>query len=442
MTIGLNKRNLASTGREAARGQRLRLDLSNGYVVTGFNSSGAISKKTFMVRCEEAISRKLWPLDADALCAAARRRAGFEDFGDPAIESRLSILLKSLKHEADLRPRGRLLAWIHLCGLLETRLRLERLWQKSGSAGSEPVKRPIFITGMPRSGSTFLHELLAQDGDNRAPLVWEVMSPLPSGDRRRIWSTAACLWWFRRMAPEADSVHPLRATMPHECVAIHSYTLLSREFITTFRVPAYEKFLEDSDFAPAYAWQKKFLQYLQSASSPRRWVLKAPDHVYNLESLLRIFPDAIVIQTHRDPLEVLESSSRLTEVVHRLFAHPQDRRELGIREARILADGMDRINRFRQGHPELAGRFFDVNYNELASHPIDTVRRVYRQLDLPLTHTTLERVRKLASHRSRYGRRRDRPTLLDFGLNLELETRRFAPYCTRFGIGPAERSDA
>jgi hypothetical protein len=230
--------------------------------------------------------------------------------------------------------------------------------------------------------------------------------------------------------------------MPHECVAIHSYTLLSREFITTFRVPAYEKFLERSDFTAAYAWQKKFMLYLQSGGPQKRWILKAPDHVYNLESLLRVFPDAIVIQTHRNPLEVLESSSRLTEVVHRVFAHPQNRWELGVREARILAEGMNRITQFRQGHPELAGRFFDVNYNELVSHPIETVRRIYRQLELPLTRTTLERVRKLASGRSRYGRRRGRPTLLDFGLNLELETRRFAPYCSRFGIRPLGRSDA
>ena len=410
-------------------------------MITRFNSARAVPK-TFSMKCGDAISRKLWPLDAEALCSAARRRAGFADFGDPDVESRLSILVKSLEEEAELRPRGRLLAWLHLCDLLETRLQLERLWRKSANARREPIERPIFITGMPRSGSTFLHELLAQDAGNRAPLVWEVMSPLPGGMQRRILSTAACLWWFRRIAPEADSVHPIRATMPHECVAIHSYTLLSREFITTFRVPAYEKFLERSDFTAAYAWQKKFMLYLQSGCTQKRWILKAPDHVYNLESLLRVFPDAIVIQTHRNPLEVLESSSRLTEIVHRVFAHPQNRWELGIREARILAEGMNRITQFRQGHPELAPRFFDVNYNELVSHPVETVRRVYRQLELPLTHTTLERIRRLASSRSRYGRRRGRPTLLDFGLSLELETRRFAPYCSRFGIGPLGRSDA
>jgi hypothetical protein len=283
---------------------------------------------------------------------------------------------------------------------------------------------------------------LAADAANRAPQVWEVMSPLPGGTQRRIWSAAACLWWFRRMAPEADSVHPIRATTPHECVAIHSYTLLSREFTTTFRIPEYERFVEKADFTPAYAWQKKFLQYLQIRRPKKQWILKAPDHVYKIEALMRVFPDAVVIQTHRHPLQVLESSSRLTEVVQRVFAHPQDRRELGIREARILAEGMDRITRFREGHPELAHRFLDLNYNELVSEPVETVRHVHRWLDIPMTSATFERVRNLAAHRTRYGRVRGRPTLLDFGIDLKSETRRFAPYCTRFGIRTIEGSDA
>jgi hypothetical protein len=411
-------------------------------MITRFNSAEGISKKRVASRYAEATSRKLWPLDAEVLCATARRRAGFNDFGDRAIESRLFVLVRSLEREAGLRPRGRLLAWIHLCDLLETRLRLERLWQESGNAVGQLIERPIFITGMPRSGSTFLHELLTQDSAHRAPLVWEIMSPLPAGERRRIWGTEACLWWFRRMAPEADSVHPIRARTPHECVAIHSYTLLSREFVTTFRVAAYESFLKSIDFTPAYAWQKKFLQYLQLKCPPRQWILKAPDHVYNLEALLRVFPDAMVIQTHRDPLEVLESSSRLTEVVQRVFAYPQDRRELGLREACILAEGMDRITKFRETHPELASRFLDVNYSDLASDPVGTVRGLYRRLDLPLTHPAHERIQNLAANRSRYGQRRNRPTLLDFGINFESETRRFAPYCTRFGICATRRSDA
>jgi hypothetical protein len=404
-------------------------------------SAEGVSRKGFWSRCGDAASKKLWPLDRDALSAAARRRTGLADFGDPAIESRLAILAKSIESEADLHPLGRLLASIHLGDLLKTRLRLEETWRKKPGFEAEGIQRPVFITGMPRSGSTFLHEVLAQDTDNRAPRVWEVMSPLPTGAKRRICGTAACLWWFRQIAPAADSVHPIRATTPHECVAIQSYTLLSREFVTTFRVPTYEAFLDKTDFDPAYAWEKRFLQYLQWQQPARRWVLKAPDHMFNMEGLLRVFPDAAIIQTHRNPLEVIESSSRLTEVVQRTFARPQEWSEIGIREARVLADGLDRITRFREAHPELEDRFVDVNYDDLISDPLKTVRRLYRELNLPLTPATVERVQSLARSRSRYGGQRTRPGLAELDIDSGMKTR-FASYCARFNVRQAERGGA
>jgi hypothetical protein len=381
----------------------------------------------------DAVSRRLWPMEREMLCAAARSATGLVDFGDPAVELRVGILAKSIENEADLHPLGRFLAWIHLRDLLKTRLLLEHAWKKRSAFDAEPIRRPIFITGMPRSGSTFLHELLAQDGNNRAPLVWEIMSPLPDGAQRQIRRTARCLWWFRRMAPEADSVHPLRATTPHECVAIHSYTLLSRAFTAIFRVPAYEAFLDAVDLTPAYAWQKRFLQHLQWGRPERRWVLKAPDHVFHLEALLRTFPDAVIIQTHRNPLEVLESCSRLIEVLQRVFARPQERREIALREARGLAEGLDRITEFREEHPEFADRFLDVNYHELVSDPRGTVRRLYRELDLPLTYATVERVAGLAVSRARYNPRRPRPRLADFGIDPATAVREFANYSGRFG---------
>jgi hypothetical protein len=388
-------------------------------------------------RFGDAASRRFCPLDSDTLCTEAQRRTGLEGFGDPTIEFRLSVLLKSIERQADLHPLGRFLAWIHFRGLLKTRLLLEEVWAKRADAESQPIQRPIFITGMPRSGSTFLHELLAHDDNNRAPRACEIMSPLPTGPRSQARRTAHCLWWFRRFAPKADSVHPIRATTPHECVAMHSYTFLSRGFTAMFRVPAYEAFLNVVSLEPAYAWQKRWLQHLQWRRSDRRWVLKAPDHVFHLDELLRVFPDAIIIQTHRDPLEVLESSSQLTEVLQRVFAHPQDRREIGIREACGLAEGLDRITRFREKHPELKHRFVDVNYEELVSNPLNVVRRLYRQLDLPLTVAAVDRIRGLVTKRSRYRGGATKPRLADLGIDAGTETRRFASYCARFGIRQA-----
>ena len=181
------------------------------------------------------ISRRLWLLESDSLCAEARRRTRLDDFGDPPIDPVLTVLVNSLETEADLHPHGRFLMRVHLRELLETRLRLAHAWSRLLEVlESSLIQRPLFITGMPRSGSTFLHELLAEDPENRAPRVWEVMFPLriesePSDKvDSRVQKTEACLCWFRRLAPGADSVYPMRARTPHECVAIHSYTLTLR----------------------------------------------------------------------------------------------------------------------------------------------------------------------------------------------------------------------
>ncbi len=391
-------------------------------------------------RAGDKLSRRLWFLESKSFCARARRNTGLEDFGDPPIEQPLRILAESVEQEADLHPLGRFLMRMHLQSLLETRLQLTHEWRNRGAClDDSPTPRPIFITGMPRSGSTYLHELLAQDPANRAPRVWEVMFPVPrrgkSGPRPdpRVRMAATRLWWFRRLARHPDSVYPMRASTPHECVAIHSYTLLSQEFISTSRIPTYEAFLRSSDLTPVYQWQKRFLQYLQLGSPAKRWVLKAPDHVYSLSELFSVFPDAVIIQTHRNPLEVLRSSIQLTEVLYNLFAWPGDRDELAEREAMILARSMDNFIRFRDEHPEMANRFIDLNYSHLVADPLAAMRRVYAQLDTPLTSEAAQRMGELVSKRSRY-QKSQIPTLGEFGVDVIREARRFSQYCFRFGV--------
>ena len=387
------------------------------------------------------LSRGLWPLDFERLCAEARCRTGLDDFGSPPLAPALPILLESLEREADLRPIGRFLLRIHLRDLLETRLRLAHAWKgRLEHMERERLKGPLFIVGMPRSGSTFLHELLAADPEHRAPRVWEIVYPLAAGGEQPgsrkpyIRKADVCLWWFRRLAPQADSVYPMRAMTPHECVAIHSYTLLSEEFISTCRIPSYESFLHGADLTPAYAWQKRFLQYLQLGAPEKRWVLKSPDHVYGLEALFSVFPDAFLVQTHRNPVEVVKSSADLTGVLYGLYGRRGDPGEILARETRVLADNTERIIQFRDQHPELADRIIDIKYPELVRDPLAAVRTVYDRVGAPLNDAQVERVRQTASARSRYRGRRssEEPFRLKFEAGAELG--RFERYCLRFGI--------
>jgi LPS sulfotransferase NodH len=381
------------------------------------------------------------PTATESLIVGARRRTGLEDYGDPPIEPALSVLVDSLEKEADLHPLGRFLMRVHLRHLLETRLRLANVWSEREEAlAALPIEKPVFIIGTPRAGSTFLHELLTEDPGNRAPRFWEVMFPVPEQQPRngrpdpRIRKAAVSLWWFRRLAPEADAVYPLRAWTPHECVAIHSYTFLSEEFIATCHVPGYQRFLGAADLGPVYAWEKRFLQHLQFNALAKRWVLKSPDHAHGLENLFSVFPDALVIHIHRNPLEVLKSSIQLTRVLHDLYAWRGNYNEIAASEARSLAEQVERFIQFRENHPELASRFLDVHYHELASNPMAMVRRIYEHLETPLTRVASERMRKLAASRTRYRRRQRNPSLADLGINPSLETKRFERYCARFSI--------
>jgi hypothetical protein len=334
----------------------------------------------------------------------------------------------------------------HLRGLLETRLRLVDTWKKNPRVANQQIKGPIFIVGVPRSGSTFLHELLAQSPGYRAPRVWEVMFPIQRASSNdvqdRVRKSAFCLWCFRRLAPKADAVYPMRADTPHECIAIHSHTFLSEEFVSTCRIPAYRRFLHSTDLTPVYEWEKRFLQHLQSQSdcSENRWVLKSPDHAFALEPLLKVFPDATIIQTHRNPIEVLKSLTALTRVLQGLYAHVADDLEARLAwEAAALADATERFMQFRDAHPELARSIVDVRYTDLIDDPVATVRHILERVDTPMTPAITERVHCMASGRSRHRGVRSARTVqptLDRSLRLS-----FKQYCSRFGL-PFREADA
>ena len=389
----------------------------------------------------DRISRKAWRLDSRDLCDQARRRTGLEDFGEPAIEPALTVLTTSLEDEANLHPFGRLLMRIHLKDMLEARLRMARQYKLQAHAlSNQPVVSPIFITGMPRSGSTFLHELLVEDPALRAPRVWEVMSPASAAQPDqgwrdlRVWKVAWDLWWFRRIAPQMDAVYPMRARTPQECIVLHSYTFLSEEFLCTCRLPTYHAFLRSSDLSPAYAWEKRFLQFLQSSQPAARWILKSPDHVRSLDALFAVFPDALIVQTHRNPLDVLRSAIHLTEVLHRFYSRPPSREWIAETEAKSLAMRMKRTIQFRDQHPELANRFVDVNYSDLTADPLGVVQRIYRHFGMSLSSVAAERMSRLAESRSAYKGRRSAPTLGEAGLNPSAQVGMFTEYCQRFGI--------
>ena len=248
----------------------------------------------------ERIKRILVPLDANRLFSTAFRRARLPYSLDEQCEDSLKVLVDSCNEEAGLSVIGRIAARQHLLELLETRLRLIDCWQRTPEIQEQAVRPQIFITGLPKSGSTFLHRLLAHDLNNRVPRMWEVMFPLPSpanvtfASDPRIDKADKRLRWLRWTHPALVKSHPVGALIPHECGAILGYSLESNVFLDMFSIPSYETWLRNRVMDSAYEFHLSFLKHLQWQCPAERWVLKSSDHVHALETLLQVYPEAHV----------------------------------------------------------------------------------------------------------------------------------------------------
>ena len=234
---------------------------------------------------------ELVSLDERRLLDAARRETGIASFGDESFREPLRLFLRALQHEGRLTLLGRIAARADITGLLATRLRLEADRKRYPGIADEVIRRPLFVVGLPRTGSTLLHHLLAQDPGGRVARAWEVMEPSPPPERARyetdarIGRAARRLAWFDRIAPEFKRIHPLGAELPLECIAIMSASFVSPRFHTTYHVPSYQTWLAGADLQPAYDFHRRFLQHLQWRAPAGHWVLKAPSHVFGFEPL-------------------------------------------------------------------------------------------------------------------------------------------------------------
>ncbi|MET0484133.1 MAG: sulfotransferase [Candidatus Rokuibacteriota bacterium] len=381
-------------------------------------------------------------LDERVLLEAACRETRLEDFGGDEFREPLRLVLEGLETEARLTLLGRVVARRDLIGLLTNRLRLTEDRKRYPGIADQRIARPFFIIGLPRTGSTLLHHLISQDPASRAPQAWEVMTPSPPPEAARyetdprIADAERKLAWLDWLAPDFKAIHPLGARLAIECIAILSHTFLSSRFHTTYRTPSYQAWLKKQDRTPAYAYHRRFLQHLQWRAGADRWVLKAPAHLYALDALLAIYPDALIVQTHRDPRMVLGSVASLTLSLQSAFAEPLDPAEIGREVLQSWTEGLERGMHVRHSGLADAERFFDVNYQQLLADPIGTVRRIYAHFGLPLTAAAEDRMRSHLNDNPQHKHGRHAYDLKAFGLDGPSLDQQFGSYREFFGIEP------
>jgi Sulfotransferase family len=339
--------------------------------------------------------------DVTGLLSTAERETGLSDFGDDRFLEPMAFLLESIEREAKLNALGRFVFHQHTLQLLRNRLYLEMDRQSDSRISRRKIPRPVFITGLPRTGTTLLHGLLAQDQELfAAPLTWEVMYPSPAqgNTRHRIEKTERDLKWFDRLVPAFRPIHPVSAELPQECVAIMSHTFISEEFDTMFELPEYQLWLEEQDQRPVYASHKQFLQHLCPGSPERRFVVKAPAHLHSLEAILAVYPDAQIIHTYRDPLKVVPSLANMTFTLKRAFSDSVDPLQLGPSVLRYCQRNLQRFFASRDRLPSSCCT--DVAYTDLVRDPISVVQQIYVSLGESLTSQAESRMTKFLRENS------------------------------------------
>ncbi len=394
----------------------------------------------------DAVSPLHVPLAADQLIGAARRRSGLHDFGEAPFVAPLDTFLRACSEEANLSLIGRIATRWDVVRFLSNLLRLHQEETRSPAILDQPITKPIFISGLPRSGTTFLHSLLAEDPVNLVPRVWQLIHPYPPRNLNnsdfRLQRVARQLRLFGLLAPDFRRMHPINANSPQECSEITAHIFASLRFDSTYYVPSYRDWLDETGHLDAYRFHRRFLRHLQHQTvSGGRWVLKCPDHVFALDAIRSVYPDARLVFVHRDPLAVLLSVARLTETLRRPFTRSTDKAEIGRRDSdRWLAATELMIGAAQQQH--FAEPILHVHYLDLVKDPVGTVAAVYRHFGDTLQPEAAARIGRLIEAKPNGGYRAHGSRLEEYGLDAALERERYARYMAHFGIRPESRRDS
>jgi hypothetical protein len=377
------------------------------------------------------------------LIAAACEQAGSDDFGDDGWQPGLDLVADGLVNEARLSPIGVEIAYLDLIRALTSRLGITA-WRKAHpEIATKPITSPIFIVGQPRTGTTILYDLLAQDPDLRAPLTWEVDAPCPVPrpetyhDDPRIAQAQASIEMSEQIIPGFLKFHPMGALVGQECVRITASEFTSMIFSVQYRLPTYYRWLlYDADHRGAYRFHRIFLQHLQSGVAGQ-WLLKSPAHLWQLDTLLAEYPDALIVQTHRDPLNVISSIAALTHHLRRMGSDESNIAECAAQSYEEIIVGLERGMTLRDKGIVPEGRMIDVQFTDFMKDPWTTIGRIYQKLNRELRPETEQKMRDfLTAHPGDGGR--GRYTWSDTGLDAGEVRERVRAYQERYDVPTEE----
>lgn len=364
---------------------------------------------------------------------------GLDDFGDKDYLTGLGVMLASFDENTNRPEPAREYCWGTLVGALVGRLHAHKGWREQPECLQRAIKGPLIITGIPRTGTTVLHKLLSMDPQFQGLEMWLTSFPM-ARPPRATWdanplyqATVAGLEGFYAMAPHFRAIHNMVADEVDECLEVLKQSFVSNRYGSTFRLPAYDAWWLAQDERPAYRYYADVLRLVGANDSDKRWLLKNPGHVWSLDALLEQFPDACVVQTHRDPAKAIPSVCSTLETTRTLEAGvAPDPRELGQRESALWSEAMRRSMAVRDRHP--TNRFFDVDHRAFHADPLGTVRRIYAHFGLDLSALAEARMKARIEANPESSHGAHNYTLEHFGLTRESLHGSFRDYIQRYDL--------
>ncbi|MDH3019793.1 sulfotransferase family protein [Gordonia alkanivorans] len=356
------------------------------------------------------------------LHASATRATGLEDFGDTDYLEPLGILLDSYRSEAGLTELGSKMFRFFLKGALVARLLSEASWKANPEHAEVEITRPIFVTGLPRTGTTALHRLLAADPAHQGLEMWLAEFPQPRPPRDT-WADNPVYQQIQAgfeqhhvENPEFMGLHYMDAGEVEECWQLLRQSVTSISYESLAHIPTYSRWLAEQDWTPAYLRHRKNLQLIGLNDPGKRWVLKNPSHLFALDALMAAYPDALVIQTHRAPSTIIASMCSLAEHATPGWSTTFTGDQIGQDQLELWSRGLREFSRARKKYDP--AQFLDIDFADLRSDPMGTVERVYAALDTPMSEAARAAVTTL-DEESRSGARKPqhRYQLADYGLD-------------------------
>ena len=366
----------------------------------------------------------------DDLHASATKACGLTDFGADDYLEALGVLLDSYRRDADLTELGSKMNRYFLRGALVARALSEASWRAHPGYTDTPITRPIFVTGLPRTGTTALHRLLAADPQHQALEMWLAELPQPRPPRET-WADNpvyqqidAGFAQHHIDNPEFMGLHYMSAAEVEECWQLLRQTVKSISYESLAYLPTYSEWLQGQEWTDAYQRHRKNLQLIGLGDN-RRWVLKNPSHLFALDALMSVYPDALIIQTHRDPVTIVGSSCSLSEQATKGWSGIFTGEVIGRTQLELWTRGMREFTTARARYnPD---QFLDIQFEDLRADPFGTVEKIYSTFDIDYTEDAHTAMRAL-DEESRSGARKPAHTysLADYGLTEDRVRAEFA----------------